>query len=47
MEETKEPVTNRPSQARSYMGTLNNPKTKAEVYLEEAYASGKFTYVGG
>lgn len=48
MEENKQPVTkSRPPQARSYIGTLNNPKTEPRIYLEEAYSSGKFTYVGG
>lgn len=40
-------VTKRPQQARSYIGTLNNPNVEPETFLATAYQSSKFSYVGG
>ena len=40
-------ATKRPTASRSYIGTLNNPEGSPEEYLAAAYATSKFTYVGG
>lgn len=43
-EETKKA---RPTPARSYICTLNNPKGNPEEYLQAVFDTSKFTYVGG
>lgn len=45
--ETEPAKAKRPTAARSYIGTLNNPAEEPEGYLTNAFNSGKFSYVGG
>lgn len=37
----------RPTAARSFIGTLNNPTQEPKAYLEDLYKTGKFDYIGG